>query len=118
MQGWRQALRTILHRKHVDRSPVATASALKVLAHNDLLIQWPRPKTNRTLSYSKEEWQALRQWEPMLNRRDLEARERRRLMVLLREAMYPPVPAIITCDHRHSVQYPATETHPFIIEVD
>jgi len=42
------------------RKPVATASALKVLAHNDLLIQWPRPKTNRTLSYSKEEWQAAR----------------------------------------------------------
>ena len=41
------------------RKPVATASALEVLAHNDLLIQWPRPKTNRTLSYSKEEWQAL-----------------------------------------------------------
>ena len=41
------------------RKPVATASALKVLAHNDLLIQWPRPKTNRTLSYGKEEWQAL-----------------------------------------------------------
>jgi hypothetical protein len=41
------------------RKPVATASALQVLAHNDLLIQWPRPKTNRTLSYSKEEWQAL-----------------------------------------------------------
>jgi len=41
------------------RKPVTTASALKVLAHNDLLIQWPRPKTNRTLSYGKEEWQAL-----------------------------------------------------------
>ena len=41
------------------RKPVATTSALEVLAHNDLLIQWPRPKTNRTLSYSKEEWQAL-----------------------------------------------------------
>jgi len=31
--------------------------------------------------------QALRQWEPMLNRRGLDARERRRLMVLLREAI-------------------------------
>ena len=41
------------------RKPVAAASALKVLAHNDLLIQWPRPKTNRTLSYGREEWQAL-----------------------------------------------------------
>jgi hypothetical protein len=41
------------------RKPVAAASALEVLAHNDLLIQWPRPKTNRTLSYGKEEWQAL-----------------------------------------------------------
>jgi len=39
--------------------PVEATSALEVLAHNDLLIQWPRPKTNRTLSYSKEEWQAL-----------------------------------------------------------
>ena len=41
------------------RKPVAAASALELLAHNDLLIQWPRPKTNRTLSYCKEEWQAL-----------------------------------------------------------
>jgi hypothetical protein len=31
--------------------------------------------------------QALRQWEPVLNRKDLEAREGRRLMLLLREAI-------------------------------
>jgi hypothetical protein len=41
------------------RKPVATASALAVLAHNDLLIQWPKPKWNKTASYSKEEWQRL-----------------------------------------------------------
>ena len=41
------------------RKPVEVASALTVLAHNDLLIQWPKPKWNKTLSYSKEEWQAL-----------------------------------------------------------
>jgi hypothetical protein len=41
------------------RKPVEVASALKVLAHNDLLIQWPKPKSCKGLSYSKEEWQAL-----------------------------------------------------------
>jgi len=41
------------------RKPVEVASALGVLAHNDLLIQWPKPKWNKTSSYSKEEWQAL-----------------------------------------------------------
>ena len=41
------------------RKPVEVSSALAVLAHNDLLIQWPKPKWNRNLSYSKEEWQAL-----------------------------------------------------------
>ncbi len=41
------------------RKPVDVASALAVLAHNDLLIQWPKPKWNKTSSYSKEDWQAL-----------------------------------------------------------
>ena len=41
------------------RKPVEIASALAVLAHNDLLIQWPKPKWNKTASYSKEDWQAL-----------------------------------------------------------
>jgi hypothetical protein len=41
------------------RKPVATASALEVLAHNDLLIQWPKPKWNKRSSYSREEWQVL-----------------------------------------------------------
>ena len=41
------------------RKPVDVASALGVLAHNDLLIQWPKPKWNKTSSYSKEDWQAL-----------------------------------------------------------
>ncbi len=40
----------------------------------------------RKISF-KASVQALRQWEPMLNRNDLEARERQRLMVLLREAI-------------------------------
>jgi hypothetical protein len=41
------------------RKPVEVASALAVLAHNDLLIQWPKPKWNKSSSYSKEDWQAL-----------------------------------------------------------
>jgi hypothetical protein len=41
------------------RKPVAATSALAVLAHNDLLIQWPKPKWNKALSYTKEEWQVL-----------------------------------------------------------
>jgi hypothetical protein len=40
----------------------------------------------RRISF-KASVQALRQWEPVLNRNDLEARERQRLMVLLREAI-------------------------------
>ena len=40
----------------------------------------------RRISF-KASVQALRQWEPMLNRNDLDARERMRLMVLLREAI-------------------------------
>ncbi len=41
------------------RKPVEVASALAVLGHNDLLIQWPKPKWNKKSSYSKEDWQAL-----------------------------------------------------------
>jgi len=41
------------------RKPVAATSALAVLAHNDLLIQWPKPKLNKALSYTKEEWKVL-----------------------------------------------------------
>ena len=41
------------------RKPVAATSAVAVLAHNDLLIQWPKPKWNKRSSYSHEEWQAL-----------------------------------------------------------
>ena len=41
------------------RKPVAASSALTVPGHNDLLIQWHKPKWNKTASYSKEEWRAL-----------------------------------------------------------
>jgi hypothetical protein len=41
------------------RTPVEAASAVAVLGHDDLLIHWPKPKWNKILSYSKEEWQAL-----------------------------------------------------------
>ncbi len=41
------------------RTPVAAASAVAVLGPDDLLIQWPKPAWNKSLSYSKEEWQAL-----------------------------------------------------------
>jgi len=41
------------------RKPTKAASALVQLAPDDLLVQWPKPKWNRTSSYSKEQWQAL-----------------------------------------------------------
>ena len=41
------------------RKPVEVTSALSVLGHNDLLIQWPKPQWNKKSSYSKEDWQAL-----------------------------------------------------------
>lgn len=41
------------------RSPVEAASAIKVLGQDDLLIQWPKPKWNKALSYSHEAWLAL-----------------------------------------------------------
>ena len=42
--------------------------------------------SQRRISF-KASVQALRQWEPILNRNDMEARERKRLMVQLREAI-------------------------------
>ena len=41
------------------RKPVTPANADKILGEDDLLIYWPKPKWNKNLSYSKEEWQAL-----------------------------------------------------------
>lgn len=45
-----------------------------------------RNVSQRRISF-KASVQALRQWEPMLNRNDLGVRERQRLMILLREAI-------------------------------
>lgn len=41
------------------RKPVTAANADKIPGEDDLLIHWPKPKWNKYLSYSKEEWQAL-----------------------------------------------------------
>lgn len=41
------------------RTPVDSASAIKVLGPDDLLITWPKPNWNKALSYSYEQWQAL-----------------------------------------------------------
>ncbi len=41
------------------RKPVTAENADKILGKNDLLIYWPKPKWNKNLSYSKEEWLAL-----------------------------------------------------------
>lgn len=41
------------------RTPVETARAVALLGDDDLLIQWPKPKWNPRLSYSKAQWQAL-----------------------------------------------------------
>lgn len=41
------------------RKPLDASSAVAVLGKDDLLIQWPKPAWNQTLSYSKDEWQAL-----------------------------------------------------------
>jgi hypothetical protein len=41
------------------RAPVRAASCLKKLGTDDLLITWPRPVYNKSLSYSKEEWGRL-----------------------------------------------------------
>jgi len=41
------------------RKLTKTASAVAQLAPNDLLVQWLKPKWNKTASYSQEQWQAL-----------------------------------------------------------
>lgn len=41
------------------RTPVSCIDAASVLGENDLLIQWPKPKWNKRLSYSKETWESL-----------------------------------------------------------
>lgn len=41
------------------RTPVKASSAIAILGHDDLLIQWPKPAWNKRLSYSKNEWEAL-----------------------------------------------------------
>ena len=41
------------------RKPVEHAEAVEVLGENDLLIHWPKPKWNKRLSYSLQEWEAL-----------------------------------------------------------
>jgi hypothetical protein len=41
------------------RTPVEAASAVKVLGPDDLLIEWPKPKWSKRVSYSNKEWQAL-----------------------------------------------------------
>lgn len=43
------------------RTPVNTASSLKKLGPEDLLITWKRPVYNRKLSYSKDAWEDLPQ---------------------------------------------------------
>ena len=41
------------------RQPVTASNAEQILGEDDLLIHWPRPKWNKHLSYSKDEWLAL-----------------------------------------------------------
>jgi hypothetical protein len=41
------------------RKPVTAHEALQVLGKDDFLIHWPKPKWNKHLSYTREEWQAL-----------------------------------------------------------
>ena len=41
------------------RTPVDTASCVAVLGEDDLLIEWPKPKWNKRLSYTKEAWEAM-----------------------------------------------------------
>jgi hypothetical protein len=50
------------------RTPANQVSCVSVLGKDDLLIQWPKPKWNKRLSYSKEEWEAL---PPHLNLRQI-----------------------------------------------
>ena len=41
------------------RTPVEAATAIKVLGPDDLLITWPKPAWNKSLSYSHEAWRTL-----------------------------------------------------------
>ena len=41
------------------RKPVERSMAIKILGENDLLIEWPKPKWAKALSYTREEWLAL-----------------------------------------------------------
>ena len=41
------------------RQPITASNADRILGEDDLLIHWPKPKWNKHLSYSKEEWLAL-----------------------------------------------------------
>ena len=41
------------------RKPVSKKKCLKELGHEDLLVEWPKPKYNKVLSYSREEWEDL-----------------------------------------------------------
>lgn len=55
-----------LNRRGVDsvftlarRTPVTHGRAKAVLGDNDLLIEWPKPKWNPRLSYSRSTWEAM-----------------------------------------------------------
>ena len=41
------------------RQPVTASNAEQILGEDDLLIHWPKPRWNKHLSYSKDEWLAL-----------------------------------------------------------
>ena len=41
------------------RTPVSSSEAEKILGENDLLIQWPKPKWNKLLSYSRATWESM-----------------------------------------------------------
>ena len=41
------------------RIPETEKSAIKVLGKDDLLIEWKKPKKNKNLSYSEDEWEQL-----------------------------------------------------------
>lgn len=41
------------------RTPVSSAKAVTVLGEDDLLIQWPKPKWNNLLSYSRTTWESM-----------------------------------------------------------
>lgn len=55
-----------LQRRGVDsvvtlarRKPARASEAKRILGPDDLLIHWPKPAWNSSLSYSREEWEAL-----------------------------------------------------------